>query len=375
MAVTSLRIELAGGLALRAHLVPTGAFRLGRSRVGFDEIRLRGEVWPPMENCKAEVRGLEMRAALLRPAAALEALFELDRLTGVTCGSVKIISGSVYLGDTPPMHLRLDHADWVPPQNAVSIRFARLDGQPIQLSVSAKKIQAGLEATPEVSVSGEWNLSGLDVTALLSRVGLTWSSRTDVGLLEFESQGDDERERGQIRISSWVLLGKTHPRPFRLAVPSVTAEFAASDTEILFESVHIDRPAYDMLGASPSRFQNLLAGSTLWSWRPKKVSTAKVDVSARHEARTRALPDTFAVRVSRLAIDSGAAMVLDRPEHTSFALKMSDFHLTLSGPATVLGRTPNTSIRFRVNDRKDMQWRAITDFSTWPPQFRLTDVR
>ena len=62
MAVTSLRIELAGGLALRAHLVPTGAFRLGRSRVGFDEIRLRGEVWPPMENCKAEVRGLEMRA-------------------------------------------------------------------------------------------------------------------------------------------------------------------------------------------------------------------------------------------------------------------------------------------------------------------------
>ncbi len=309
-----------------------------------------------------------MHAAALRPASAMGAMFELGRLTGVACQIVRIQSGEIFLGDSPPMRLEIGGASWSQADSNVSIQVVRLNGQPTSMTLTAQK-------NVGVSTTGQWNLSGLDVTDLLARVGLAWSSRTDVGLLEFESRGDERAESGTLQISSWVLLGKNRPRPFRLSVPKVTAEFTASDSEIVFQQMVIDRPSYDLLGANPNFFTDFLASTPGLRLRPKKVTDAKVAVSERHQARAEVLPDTFSVRLANLRVDTGVALALDRPDHTQFALKISDLTVDLSGSASILGRAPNTSIRFRVNDKKEMRWKAITDFSTWPPQFRLTDVR
>lgn len=368
LALSSLNFRLEGGPALQALFVPAGEFRTGRSRVRFDELEVSGRFWPPLSDCRADLRGFSMHAAALRPSAAMGAMFELDRLTGVACETVRIQSGEIFLGDSPPMRLDLAAASWSRADSAVSIHVVGLNGQPTSMTLNAQKI-AG------VSTTGQWNLSGLDVTDLLARVGLAWSSRTDVGLLEFESRGDERAERGAFQISSWVLLGKSRPRPFRLSVPKVTAEFTASDSEIVIRQMVIDHPSYDLLGANPDFLKNFLTSAPGLRFHPKKSAETKVAVSARHQARAEVLPDTFSVRLEALRVDTGAALAMDRPERTRFALKFSDLTVDLSGPASILTRAPNTSIHFRVNDKKEIRWKAITDFSTWPPQFRLTDVR
>lgn len=350
--------------------VPAGEFRTGRSRVTFDRVEVEGRIWPPLADCEARVRGFEMQAAGLRPAAAMESLFEIEHMAGVSCESVRVDSGEIVLADSPPIRMGLDNAIWNRPAHSISVRIGRIDGQATSLTMAGMR-----RDSPVVCTGGEWNLSGLDVTALLARVGLSWSSATEVGLLEFQTAGGEREESGSLRISSWVLLGKNRPRPFRLSVPAVTAEFTASDSGLLFHRVMIDSPRFDLLGANPDFFKRMMTGAPVLNIRPKKSTETKIAVSDRHRARSAELPETFAVRVASLRVDSGAAVALDRPERTQFAIKISDLTVDLSGPAAVMGRTPNTAIRFRVNDKRDMRWSAITDFSTWPPEFRLTDVR
>ena len=360
---------------LTAVFVPAGEFRIGRSRVKIDGVTVTGKFWPPLAEADAVVRGFSMHAAVLRPAAAMEALLEMSRQAGSSCRSMKIEGGTVWMGGdgeaaaAPALRLDLDHAVWNREKNSMDVQIGRLDGQPTRLSLN------GTQTRSEVRASGEWNLSGLDISGLLARVGLAWSSRTDVGLLEFESAGTARQETGRLRISSWVLLGKNRPRPFRLSVPRIAAEFSASDSEIVFQDVEIDRPAYDLLGADPSLFKNIFNASNLGTLRTKRSREVKLAVSERHQARVEVLPDTFGVRISHLRIDTGAALAMDAPEHTRFALRITDLSVEISGPASILGKTPNTSIHFQLNGKKDMRWSAITDFSTWPPSFRLTDVR
>lgn len=368
LTLASLSLRLDNGLGLRAVFSPSGEFWQGRSRMKFDRLEVDGRLWPPLAECDARLTGFSMEAASLRPSGALESMFELERLTGAMCPTLRISSGDLRIGDTPELRLELTDVRGVLADSTLAIRIDRMDGQPTALRLNAKKSGA-------VTTSGEWNLSGLDVTALLSRIGMSWNSKTDVGLLEFETAGDEREESGVLRISSWVLLGKNRPRPFRLSVPRLSAQFIASDSEIVFQSITVDQPRYDLIGANPDIFKNILTTAPVMRLRPKKVAEPKVPVSARHQASVSALPDTFVVRVLGLTIDSGSALMLDRPAHTQFALKISDLAVRLSGPASWLGRDPNTDIRFLANDKKEMRWKAITDFSTWPPQFRLVDVR
>lgn len=295
-------------------------------------------------------------------------MFEFDRLAGVSCQTVTASSGHILLGVTPALHFEIERIEWRKDKNELDIRINRIDGQNTALSVHATKDSL-------VRAAGKWNLSGLDLTALLARVGLRWSSRTDVGLVEFESAGDASHESGRIQVSSWVLLGQNRARPFRLSVPGISAEFHTGDSEIIFPEVVIDRPSYDLLGANPDLLKALMSASSRRSVFPGKPRGVKVGVSDRHRARVESLPDTFSVQVLRLRIDTGAALALDRPDRTRFAMKVTDLAADITGRASVMDRAPNTHIRFMLNDKKEMRWTAITDFSTWPPQFRFTDVR
>ena len=146
---------------------------------------------------------------------------------------------------------------------------------------------------------------------------------------------------------------------------------------MLFRHVVIDRPSYDLVGAEPDLFKNLMSAVSGKFWRPKNFKSPKVDVPERRRSRPAMdhLPDAFAVRVDHLRIDTGQAYAIDRPERTKFAARVSDLSVNVEGSASALGRSPNTDIRFLLNGKKEMRWKAITDFSTWPPHFRLTDVR
>lgn len=309
-----------------------------------------------------------MVAETYRPSAAMSSLVDLDRLVGTACPEVRIAGGDIRLGDSPSIRFEFEEALLRSDRKTVDVRVVRVDGQPTRLTLDGVR-------SDRVRTRGEWNLSGLDVTELLARLGMAWNARTDVGFLVFESEGAGLRESGHFELASWVLAGNNPHRPFRLSVPNIEAEFSAGDTEISFEDIRIDRPNYDLIGASPEFFRRVTSRP---SFRPTRLSPAKLAVSEKHHGRLSAmenLPPAFGVRVEHLRVDSGAALALDRPDHTRSALKLSDIEVRIDGMAPISSRTPNTFIRFLANDQREIRWQAVTDFSTWPPQFRLTDVK
>lgn len=367
LAAGSLR--LAEGFRVEGMIVPTADFRAGRSRIAMETVSITGEIWPPFGDCSARIAGLRMDVSALRPSAAMSALFDVERLAGGICPRLSADSGEIVVADSPPIRLSLERAVWRQADGAVEAWLNAMDGQPTHMALKSKRGAGGVETR------GEWNLSGMDVSGLLRRIGIQWSSRTEIGVLEFESAGDARRERGEFTVAGWVLMGAGSPNPFRLSAPEVRARFQAGDSEIRFEDIRVSNPAYDLIGAQPEMFRAFLSqGPAMWlGKRPSRAP--RVDVAKRHEQKISALPDAFSVRVDTLKIDSGTAFLIDRAERTQFVLKAGDVVVEVTGPASFYGRTPNTTIRFRMNDRQAMQWRAITDFSTWPPLFRLTDVR
>ena len=142
-------------------------------------------------------------------------------------------------------------------------------------------------------------------------------------------------------------------------------------------NVDVARPSYDLIGAPPALLQELFTVTPGRKFQPGKIRLAALAVpSAEKIGESGGVQaDSITLRVESLRSSGGTAILIDKPDHTTFALKITDLRLTVDGPADLFGPKSNTVAEFVMNGKKQMRWTAVTDFSTWPPRFRLTDVR
>lgn len=371
--IVSLTVVNENGWKLRARCTPVRKFGAAHAAVPmrFDSVRVDGRFFPVLGHAEATIDGIQMTVPSLRPGAAVASLFEQSPFTAFECRRVIIHGGKVVAPGPPKMVLDIREGEWDRSAGRVRIRFSALDGRRTSLDFQAS--QDGNSG--KISSGIEWSLSGLDLTRLLAQAGISWASQAELGYLEAHTTGTARQEEGSVRVSSLVLIGQRLPKPFRLSVPKVEANISLRPGMLTFQDLQIDRPVFDLMGASEDMIRGMMSFTPVRAWRPKPKG-AHSDIPARHSRTSvSSAPENLRVTVVRMRIDTGSVLLIDRPEQTRFVMRATDIRAEMSGPAEYLGSRSNTTAHFRLNDGRAMSWKAVTDFSAWPPRFRLTDVR